>query len=58
MTNINEFLKQENLEKMTNQELMELWGFILSDHVQAYTVDRIKEVINNNKLKVKRQWKK
>jgi hypothetical protein len=46
MTNINEFIKQDNLEKMSDEELMALWGFILSDHEQIYTVDRIKKILD------------
>lgn len=47
MTDINEFLKQENLEKMSNEELMKLWGFILSDHEQIYTIDRVKKILDS-----------
>lgn len=46
MTNINDFINQENLEKMTNKELMELWGFLISDHNIIYLIDRIKYILN------------
>lgn len=52
MTSFTEFITQENLEKMSEQELMNLWSFLLSDHNVLYLVDRIKErldILSNKK---------
>jgi hypothetical protein len=50
MINISDFIKQDNLEKMTNEELMKLWGFLISDHDVIYLVDRIKNIINKRSV--------
>jgi gluconate kinase len=51
MTNINNFIKQDNLEKMNNIELMELWGFLLSDHNRIYLIDRIQKILDDRSNK-------
>ena len=57
MTNINEFIKKENLEKMTQPELMQLWEFILSDFNLLNTEHKIKEILDErNKLGGHKTW--
>lgn len=50
MTNIYDFIKQENLEKMTYEELMKLWGFLISDHEQIYLIDNIKSILTKKNV--------
>lgn len=51
MTNLNYFLSQYNLNKMTNDELIKIWGFILSDHEQIYVIDKIKNILEERNKK-------
>jgi hypothetical protein len=40
--NIKEFISEQNLAKMTRAELMDLWGFLLADHEQAWLIDSLR----------------
>jgi hypothetical protein len=47
MTNIWEFINQDNLQSMTRNELIDLWGLLISDYNRMDIVDRIKSVLDN-----------
>jgi len=48
---LEDFLKQENLENMSNDELMKLWGFILSDFERLNVEYKIKKILDERNLK-------
>jgi hypothetical protein len=46
---LDEFLSEENLEKMTKDELMKLWEFILSDFDRLNVEYKIRKILDLRK---------
>ena len=45
--NITGFIKQDNLIKLSRSELMEIWGFMISDMNRIDLIDKIKLIIDS-----------
>lgn len=51
MTNIWDFINEDNLRKMTKEELIDFWSLLISDCNRIDVIDRIKKVLDEKLIK-------